>query len=134
MTDALVKVFLVGVGGGLGSISRFGLSEMAQQLLGPGSAQRYPLGTLMANVLGCLLAGFLAFFLIDRSVLTPQHRLLLMTGFLGGLTTFSSFGYETVVLSKSGDWGIAGLNIVANVVLSLAAVWAGWAAARAIWG
>lgn len=127
-------MLLVGLGGGLGSISRYGLAGIAQQILGPGYALRFPLGTLAANLLGCLLAGMLAYFFIDRPVLTPHHRLLLMTGFLGGLTTFSSFGYETIMMSKSGDWALAGLNIAANVILSLVAVWAGWTAARAMWG
>lgn len=118
------------VGGGLGSVSRYGLAGMAQHLF----RSRFPLGTLLANVIGCLIIGALAYLVVDRPTLTPQHRLLLMTGFLGGLTTFSTFGYETFGFARENQVLWAGANIVVNVLLSLGAVWAGWATAKAILG
>ena len=134
MPEALVNVLLVGFGGAVGAIARYGLTGAAQRAIGGELGARYPLGTLAANVLGCLMAGVVAYFFVDRPVLTPHQRLLLMTGFLGGLTTFSSFGYETAMMARGSDWWAAFLNIAANVVLSLAAVWAGWAGSRAVWG
>ena len=129
MADGLVKVLLVAIGGAIGAVTRYGLTGLAQRL----SGRSFPLGTLICNVVGCLVVGILAFFMLDRQTLGPHQRLLLATGFLGGLTTFSAFGYETFAITRQGDWALAGLNIAGNVVLSLAAVWAGWAIARAAW-
>jgi CrcB protein len=126
MTEALTRAVLVGVGGGLGALSRYGLNGAAVAAFGP----RFPLGTLAANVLGCLAAGVLAHLLYEREALTLEARLFLMVGYLGGLTTFSSFSYETLLLLRERGPGLAGLNIAANLVLSLAAVGAGWTAAR----
>ena len=128
MPEGVVKLLLVFAGGGLGCISRYGLNALGAVL-----AATFPLGTLLANVIGCFTIGVLGFFFHDRPVLTPNHRLLLITGFLGGLTTFSSFGYETIVLIQRRDYGAASINVGANLVFGLAAVWLGWAAARAIW-
>lgn len=130
MPDVLVRVILVAMGGGLGALSRYGLSGAAQTVFGA----RFPAGTLLANVIGCLLVGVLGYLFVDRQSLTTPYRLFLVTGFLGGLTTFSSFGYETMMFARDRDMTMAGLNIAANVVLSLAGVWAGWAGARALWG
>jgi CrcB protein len=129
LLDLLGRLLLVGVGGGLGSIARYGLAAVGQRWADTG----FPLGTLLANVIGCFFAGVLGYFFIDRPVLQPHHRLFLMYGFLGGLTTFSSFGYETIVRAQERQWGMAGLNIAANVVLSLAAVSLGWKLASAVW-
>ena len=129
MPEGLVKVLLVAAGGAVGAVSRYALTGVAQHFAGA----RFPLGTLLCNVIGCLIVGVLGFFMWDRQVLTVHQRLLLVTGFLGGLTTFSSFGYETISMTRDSDWVMAGLNVAASVLLSLAAVWAGWSAARAIW-
>lgn len=130
MPESLLRVLLVGIGGGLGAMSRYGLGGLAHAALGP----RFPFGTLLPNVLGCLLVGVLAYFLFERQTLTPSARLLLMVGFLGGMTTFSTFGYETIVMIRERELLMAGINVVANLVLSLTAVWIGWFAARAVWG
>ena len=114
----------------MGCLARYGLTGAAQALFG----SKFPIGTLLANVLGCALVGVFGYLFVERQSLTPQHRLLLVTGFLGGLTTFSSFGYETFMMARERDYAAAGLNIGANLVLSLAGVWAGWAGARAVFG
>ena len=126
----MLKIVLVGAGGGLGSLARYGLAGAAHVLF----STRFPLGTLLANVIGCAVMGLFAYFFVERQTLSPQHRLFIAYGFLGGLTTFSSFGYETIMFARDSDMRMAGLNIAANVVLSLGAVWGGWAGARAIWG
>lgn len=130
MGGLLIRMALVGVGGALGCLARYGLSEASAALL----PSKFPIGTLLANFIGCLLVGVFGYFFVDRQALTPQHKLLLVTGFLGGLTTFSSFGYETLLLARDEDYRAAALNIAANLILSLAGVWGGWAGARAMWG
>ena len=92
--------------------------------------QGFPLGTLLVNLVGGLLIGMaLEWFGRQPNELL---KLMLVTGFLGGLTTFSSFGYDTILLMQQGEVGRALLNIGANVVLGLAAVWLGFAGTRAI--
>ena len=83
------------------------------------------LGTLIVNVVGCLLLGFLAALMIGPLKVSEPVRLMLTVGFLGGLTTFSSFGYETMALAGHGKFLLAGANILTNNVLSLVAVWVG---------
>lgn len=126
MPEWLWRIVLVGVGGGAGSIARYGVAAAAAGL-------RFPLGTLLVNVAGCGLAGVFAFFFVERGSATQEHRHLIAIGFLGGLTTFSAFALDTAVLTREGDTRLAALNIAANVGLSLLAVWGGWAGARAMW-
>ena len=121
----LADFLLVGAGGSAGAVARFVVTVLAARW-----APHFPLGTLLVNVMGCALIGALSFLSLDRGPLGPASRLLLITGFLGGLTTFSAFGFDTFLLAREGHWAIAGANIMLNVVLSLLAVWLGWNAAR----
>jgi fluoride exporter len=125
----LASVSLVALGGALGAVVRFGISTAVHARI-----IRFPLGTLTVNTLGCLLIGILMYFAIDRPTISPQLRLFLMAGFLGGMTTFSSFGYETLGLLRQGNSFMAFANIAGHIVLSLGAVWVGWAGTRMIWG
>jgi CrcB protein len=127
-------VLLVAVGGAFGSVARYSINGLALRIAGKDltTGTRFPLGTLIANLLGCLIIGILLFFIMDRNQPAAWVRLLVITGFLGGLTTFSSFGYDTILLMQQGEVGRALLNIGANVVLGLAAVWLGFAGTRAI--
>jgi fluoride exporter len=122
-------VALVALGGAMGALARYGISSALHARF-----VTFPLGTLAVNTLGCLLIGMLMYFAIDRPAISPHLRLFLMVGFLGAMTTFSSFGYETLGLLRQGHSLLAFLNIAGNLVLSLAAVWAGWAVTRIIWG
>lgn len=121
------NLLYIGIGGFIGAIARWGLSGLPHRWL-DGS---FPWGTLLVNVLGCLAIGALMFLVEDRRMLTPQIRLLIITGFLGSLTTFSTFGYETLRLFENGP-GPALANIGANCIIGLAAVWLGWNAARMV--
>jgi CrcB protein len=87
----------------------------------------FPIGTLVVNVLGCFLIGFFAGITrADAGILVhPVVRQAVMIGFLGGFTTFSSFGLQTISLLNDGEWGYAALNIILSVALCLAAVWIG---------
>lgn len=123
------KLLIVGIGGFIGAVARYGLSGLAHTQLG----SAFPYGTLAVNVLGCLLMGVLMHVSTERHILSSDARLLIMVGLLGSLTTFSTFGYETLEYLRDREPTLALLNIAANLILSLAAVWIGWIGSRAIW-
>ena len=124
----MLQVLAIGFGGFLGTLARFGLSGLVHKHF-DGS---FPLGTLVINVLGCLVIGMLMYFIDDRSLFGPTARLFLTIGLLGGFTTFSSFGYETVELLRDGNYRSAVINVGGNVVLGLGAVWGGRALMRVL--
>ncbi|MFZ5587454.1 MAG: fluoride efflux transporter CrcB [Thermodesulfobacteriota bacterium] len=116
-----MNVLLVFIGGGIGATSRYLVSLAAARLWGAG----FPFGTLIANMVGVFLIGVF-FSLAERhSALTGPARLFLVTGFLGGLTTFSSFGWETVKLANDGLWSLSLANLLLNNLVGLALVVAG---------
>lgn len=117
----MYKLLLVGTGGFLGSVARALVSNFVQQSAG----SRFPFGTLTVNVLGCLVIGFLSQIGDNREVLTPEIRSFVFIGILGGFTTYSSFGNETVNLARSGDALLAFTNVATQLVLGLGAVWIG---------
>ena len=123
-----MNVFLIFLGGGIGATARYGLQGAVYRVTGPD----FPYGTLVVNVLGSFLIGFLMVSFEERFLVNPSLRVFLTIGILGGFTTFSSFGYETLALLRSGENGRALLNVAANVVLGLGAVWLGWSATRAL--
>ena len=118
-------MLLVALGGAVGSVGRWLVSSwLVQQAVG----WKFPAGTFAVNVLGCLAAGILAAIAEKNELFTPELRILVFTGLLGGFTTFSAFGLETFYLMKRGDIAIAAANIVLSVVAGLAALWIGYAA------
>ncbi len=125
-----MNVLLVGLGGFIGAITRYALSGLAQRWTSSG----FPLGTLLVNTLGCLVIGFIAWLVVDRHAMSDQTRLLVSVGFLGSLTTFSAFSYESFALIKDGMWWLAISSIVANVLLGLLAVLGGWQGAKSLLG
>lgn len=127
----MTKSLLVGFGGFLGSIARYVAGGTVHRLA-EGSV--FPCGTLFVNATGCLAIGFLAALSEARGVLSPEARVFLLIGVLGGYTTFSSFGYETFQLMRGGEMLAAAANVLMQVVVGLGAVWAGAAVARMIWG
>ncbi|HSL60898.1 MAG: fluoride efflux transporter CrcB [Desulfotignum sp.] len=119
------KLLLVMVGGSLGAASRYGISLLAVNLWGT----RFPWGTLTVNLAGCFLIGLL-FGLSDRvRLLTPEMRLLLITGFLGAMTTFSTFSMETVSAGRAGLMMQPVVNILVNnlggLALTVIGLWIG---------
>ena len=112
------KVLFVGAGGFVGSALRYLVSLAAVGLLG----DRLPYGTLIVNGVGGLLAGLVMELSLASDLIPPVMRLFLMTGILGGLTTFSAFSWETMSLFSDGSWGRALLNIALNLALSLGGV------------
>ncbi len=112
------NILVVGVGGFIGAVARYGLSGLAKRC----STTSFPVGTLVVNVLGCLAIGSLMWYIESREGLSPNIRLFVMVGLLGSLTTFSAFGCETIELMRAGDMRLAMISVLANVMLGLAAV------------
>jgi CrcB protein len=122
----LKTILLIGSGGFIGSIARYGLQQLAQKLL----HWTFPTGTLIVNLIGCFAIG-LVFGLADRSDrLTEDWKLFLAVGICGGFTTFSSFSYENIKLLREGAYGQALLYIAASLLFGLALTYAGIALAR----
>ena len=121
------KLIWIALGGLLGTLCRYGLSAW----LDGRSQSQFPYGTLAVNLLGCFVAGFL-FPLLEQATVAPELRLAVFTGFLGGFTTFSAYGLQTVILATGGLWSMAALNLFLSNVAGLAMVWAGGALSRSI--
>ncbi|WP_456433740.1 fluoride efflux transporter CrcB [Nitratifractor sp.] len=123
------KILLaVALGGAMGASARFVISTLVGRWLGA----TFPYGTLTVNVLGSFIIGFL--FLYFEQVISPVQKAVLVTGFLGALTTFSTFSLETVMMLHDGAFMRALANVAFNVILCLAATIAGMALFRRIYG
>ncbi len=122
MKAALIQALLVGAGGFLGSIARFGVGRLVYRSV---PFTTFPWGTFAVNVSGCLLLGLLAGLGEARELFSNETRLFLFIGVLGGFTTFSTFGYETVVLLRDAAWGQAAANVSLNVLVGIGAAWLG---------
>ncbi len=122
----MTKLLVIGLGGFLGAIARYGASGWVQARAGAD----FPAGTLAVNAIGCLLLGVLMTLVETRQVFGPETRNFLAIGILGSFTTFSTFGYETLELARVGAFRLAGLNIAGNVALGLTAVWIGRSGTR----
>ena len=124
------RLLLIGLAGLLGTLGRYGLSGIVARRFG----ETFPTGTLVVNVVGCFLAGFLFHFMYERFLINEVVRTAIMIGFLGGFTTFSSFGLQTFTLLRDGELGLATLNVLASNIAGVLTVWAGYSLARVIQG
>jgi len=124
----LIKFWMVGIGGFIGSIARYALGSYIGNRFG----SRFPYGTFVINISGSFLIGFTLTFLAQRSDLSPNWRYLIPIGFIGGYTTFSTFEYETLRAVQDGQILIAFANVGLSVVAGFVAVWLGAIAARAV--
>lgn len=115
------ELLLVGIGGFFGAACRFGIGSFLNLYL----SSRLPVGTLLVNLIGCFLIGYLSGAAEKSELLNPQLRLLLMTGVLGGFTTFSAFGLETVQLLRRSELSMALLYVSISVFGGVLAVWLG---------
>ena len=122
----MIRYLLVLIGGGTGAMARYAAGSAIMIRFGG----TFPLGTLVINVTGSFLIGFLMTMLTERFKLDPNWRLLLVVGFLGGYTTFSSFEWETYSALRDGARWTGALNVVSSVTLGYAAVWLGAILAR----
>ena len=126
----MTRILLIGLGGGLGAICRFLLSGTVQRLAG---GMIFPFGTGIVNLAGCFTIGFLYYIAEAHGALSDLSRAFLITGILGGFTTFSAFANESVNLLRDGEFFLGALNIAGQVLLCLVAVWAGRNAALLLW-
>jgi len=122
----LIRYLVVVIGGGAGALARYVAASAIMTRFGG----KFPLGTLVINVTGSFLIGFLMTMLTERFNLDPVWRLLLVVGFLGGYTTFSSFEWETYTAVREGALWNGMLNVVSSVMLGYVAVWLGVLLAR----
>jgi CrcB protein len=123
-----IQVLAVALGGAIGSALRYATTLGAARLMGTS----FPLGTLLVNVLGCLLAGLIFGIAEERAALPPIIRILLLTGFLGGFTTFSTFAVETVALLQAGSYVVAVGSLMANMLVGGVCAMAGIYLSQAI--
>ncbi|MFQ5700043.1 MAG: fluoride efflux transporter FluC [Myxococcota bacterium] len=120
------RLLWISLGGAVGSAGRYLLTGWVLRALGTG----FPWGTLAVNAAGSLLLAAIAHVGLTTEWLSPNTRLTLTIGVLGGFTTYSTFSYETLGYCQEGAWALAGMNAVANLGLCLVASFAGFLAAR----
>lgn len=123
-----MKLATVAAGGALGASLRYMAAAVTHSLMG----ENFPYGTMMVNVLGSLIIGYMLVLLPDAEDSVPFLRLLLITGVLGGFTTYSAFSIETLQLLQDGHLNKAGLNVVLTLMLCFLAVWGGFLLGRGI--
>jgi len=124
----MTNIFIIGIGGFFGAIARYGVALWIGQRWG----RSFPLGTFAINVSGSFLIGLLMSLFTERFMVNPQWRLMLVVGFLGAYTTFSTFEYETGGLVKDGEWLLALLNVLSSVVAGFIALKLGEVIAKSI--
>jgi CrcB protein len=124
----IARTLVVGLGGFLGAATRYLLGGLVYRWV----PATFPWATFAINVTGCFGIGLIVALADERMALGPGLRLFLTVGVLGGYTTFSTFGYETIALLREGSVGAASFNVMGQVALGLLAVWAGAAAARVV--
>lgn len=124
MKAALIYAFIVGCGGFVGALARYGLSGFVHRQM---PLATFPYGTLAVNLLGCLLVGVVAGLIESRQLFSPEVRVFALIGVLGGFTTFSTLGFETFAMLRGGEYLRAGLSVAAHLLLGLALVWMGYA-------
>lgn len=122
----MLEVCLVAIGGAVGSTARYLVSVWAAARFGA----EFPYGTLIVNIVGCFIIGAFMTLATEKASISPYWRLLITVGFVGGMTTFSSFSYETLHLLYEADMLCAFYNVGLNILLGFSATWLGMIAAR----
>jgi fluoride exporter len=126
----MTRWLLIGLAGAAGTLSRYGVGLWARSALGAS----FPYGTLIVNVVGSFLIALVAELAISTTLISPTVRLTLMTGFMGGLTTYSSFNFETTNLLRERAWALSFANLAATLFGCFVAGWLGLMAARKLAG
>jgi CrcB protein len=123
-----VLIAAVGIGSAIGGIARFLLGALIQRWAG----STFPFGTLVINITGSILLGFLIRYALATPTISPTMRAMLTTGFCGGYTTFSTFTYETATLFEEADYRRAFTYVLLSVCVALAGIFLGFSGARAL--
>jgi len=124
----LQNVLWISIGAILGANARYFLSRWAARMLSP----TFPYGTLIINVTGSFVIALFLVWTSERAIIDPRWRMLVVIGFCGAYTTFSSYAFETMYYFQQGHWMLFATNIIMNNVLCLAAILAGAALAKVI--
>ncbi|WP_019226704.1 fluoride efflux transporter CrcB [Dehalobacter sp. E1] len=124
----MMNVFSVAMGGALGAVARYGLGIWISNKW----THDFPLHTFLINITGAFLLGFLNTLFLDKLTLSPEMRLAMTVGFLGAFTTFSTFGYETIMLLKDGNILTAGIYTLVSIIIGFLGVFLGMGLARLI--
>jgi CrcB protein len=119
----------VGFGGFFGCIARYLTGVLVVRLF---DAPVFPYATLIVNIVGCLLIGLLGGLAEDTELISSEMQMFLVVGLLGGFTTYSAFGFQTLTLAREGRMLLAALNVSAHIILGLGAVWLGTLAAKQV--
>ncbi|MHB2149508.1 fluoride efflux transporter CrcB [Calditrichota bacterium LG25] len=125
----MTRLLLIGSGGFLGAVSRYLLSGLVYRLI---RDPWFPYGTLAVNLLGCLIIGFLNGLIEMRHILSPDTRALLLIGFLGSFTTFSTFAFESFSLTRDSQFMSVFLNLFLHIVPGVLFVWLGYSLAKTL--
>jgi fluoride exporter len=120
------QLLLIGLAGLIGTLCRYGLSELITKRFG----ETFPTGTLIVNILGCFCAGVFFYFFIEKSSVGEMVKTTVMIGFLGGFTTFSSFGLQTFNLVREGQVFWAATYVVLSNAIGLGSVWLGYSLSK----
>ena len=117
-----MKIFLIALFGAIGTLARYGLQGLVQLRMG----SVFPYGTLLVNLTGCFLVGLIGQLTMNRMLVSADVRIAIAVGFLGGYTTFSSFGWETAKMLEDGEWLRAttylGASVIAGLLLSVSGI------------
>ena len=124
----VARIFSIGLAGFAGTLLRYWLSGVIAKRYG----ETFPYGTLVVNLIGCFVIGFLFYLFYDRALGSPLIRTTLFIGLLGGFTTFSSYGLQTFTLVRDGELFLALVNVLASNVIGLALVWVGYSLAKVV--
>jgi fluoride exporter len=123
----MYKLLLIALGGAAGTLARYGTHVLSRGLT---ERTNFPIGTLIVNLLGCFLIGYLQGLLVERLEVREEYRLAIIVGFLGGFTTFSTFGWDTAALLRDGQTTRAMISVIASNIFGVLLVFAGYGVSR----
>ena len=126
--QVFVKILVIAIAGGLGALARYGLGGLVQRVAGA----EFPWGTIVVNVLGCLLFGLVWSLAEERVVMRPELRPMILVGFMGAFTTFSTYLFEISAMLRDAQWVAASANFMIQNIAGLAAILLGMALGRLI--
>lgn len=124
----MLNYILISIGAAIGGVFRYGLASFIQKRV----ESFFPYGTLVVNITGSFVLGFIMYYLDEKEFLSPQMRLFLTVGLCGGFTTFSTFSYETLNLIKNSQFLLAASNVLGSVFLCLIAIYLAYVLSKSL--